>query len=44
MTLPLEGLKVLDLTRYLPGAYCTGWLLSFHFPWRRSSLMGVVSS
>jgi crotonobetainyl-CoA:carnitine CoA-transferase CaiB-like acyl-CoA transferase len=26
MTLPLEGLKVLDLTRYLPGEYCTGLL------------------
>lgn len=24
MRLPLEGLKILDLTRYLPGEYCTG--------------------
>lgn len=26
MTLPLEGLKILDLTRYLPGEYCSGLL------------------
>jgi crotonobetainyl-CoA:carnitine CoA-transferase CaiB-like acyl-CoA transferase len=26
MMLPLEGIKILDMTRYLPGPFCTMWL------------------
>jgi crotonobetainyl-CoA:carnitine CoA-transferase CaiB-like acyl-CoA transferase len=29
MTLPLEGLRVLDLTRLLPGGYCSLLLADF---------------